>query len=147
MPERADVLRESVAGLLPYADELAGRFLERVIEREPELQPILEHAGRDRAVRAYSESFERVAENLDDTAYLEQFLVEAGKYHRGLGVYPEHMSVAMDALVSAVRETSGPVWTRALEDAWTHAAIGFLAYLQHGLVEDDPPAAPHGEIG
>ena len=133
MTAHLETVRASLQQLLPVSEELTKRFLTNLFDREPSLESILLGVNFPTIEHAMRKALVMILSNIDNPDFLESYLFEVGKKHRALGVEPQHLPLAMDALVYAVRETSGPYWTLELEEGWTDAAVMLLGYMQSGL--------------
>ncbi|MDT0681812.1 globin domain-containing protein [Roseicyclus sp. F158] len=49
-----------------------------------------------------------------------------GARHRGYGAQSEHYPVVASTLIATLKEASGPLWTKEMEEAWG-AVLGFVA--------------------
>jgi len=126
-------VRASLQQLMPLTEPLTKKFLNTIFDRDPSLESVLLQANFSSIEQALSKALVIVLGNLDNPSFLESYLVDVGRRHRELGIEPEHLPIAMDALVTAVREVSGPVWTLELEEGWTDTAVMLLGFMQAGM--------------
>ncbi len=144
MTVHLECVRASLQQLMPVTDQLTRKFLNNLFDREPSLEGILLQADVPTIEQALRKAMVLMAGNLDNQEFLQSYLFEVGRKHRSFGVEPQHLPLAMDALVTAVRETSGPVWTLELEEGWTDTAVMVLEYMQAGL-QSAPSPSPAGQ--
>lgn len=123
--EMVEIIRSSFAAVAPRADELTQLFygwLFRIAPETRELFPVTMELQRTRLLRALV----HVVQMVDRPDDLTTFLRQLGRDHRKFGVVGEHYDKVGEALLGALREIAGDLWTRPVADAWT-GAYGIVA--------------------
>ena len=114
------IIRTSFEAVAPRADELTQLFygwLFRIAPETRELFPVTMELQRTRLLRALI----HVVQMVDRPDELTVFLRQLGRDHRKFGVIGEHYDRVGQALLGAIGEIAGPLWTREVEDAWVGA--------------------------
>ena len=104
----------------PRADELTQLFygwLFRIAPETRELFPVTMELQRTRLLRALI----HVVQMVDRPDELSIFLRQLGRDHRKFGVIGEHYDRVGEALLGALGEIAGPLWTAEVKDAWVGA--------------------------
>ena len=133
MPAKNDIIQTSLEHLIPNMERVTEAFFTNLIKREPDLEAILRKTDRAVLQNALAKVFGLVVGNLENPEFLESYLYEVGRKHQALGIKKEHLPLALDALMFAVRDSSGPVWTHELEAAWTEMTVMLLDFMQRGM--------------
>ncbi|WP_342663157.1 FAD-binding oxidoreductase [Actinomycetospora chiangmaiensis] len=119
------IIRSSFEAVAPRADELTQLFygwLFRIAPETRELFPVTMELQRTRLLRALI----HVVQMVDRPDELSIFLRQLGRDHRKFGVIGEHYDRVGEALLGALGEIAGPLWTREVKDAWV-GAYGVVA--------------------
>lgn len=120
MSRIADTVRGSWALVEPHTEELTRFFYGLLFQNMPsarELFPIDMSTQRSRLFRALV----HVVQVVDRPDELDPFLAQLGRDHRKFAVTDDHYAALGVALVGAVQEFSGRVWTEDVRAAWTRA--------------------------
>jgi len=133
MPARNDIIKTSLEHLIPNIEQVTRTLFTNLFNREPDLEVIFLRTNWAALQNALAKVFGLVVGNLDNPDFLESYLYEVGQKHQALGIRKEHLPLALDALMFAVRDSSGPVWTHELEAAWTEMTVMLLDYMQRGM--------------
>ena len=118
-------IRTSFDAISHRTDELTSLFygwLFRIAPETRELFPVTMELQRTRLLRALV----HVVQMVDRPDELSIFLRQLGRDHRKFGVIGEHYDRVGEALLGALGEIAGPLWTREVEEAWT-GAYGIVA--------------------
>lgn len=128
----ARLLREHFESLRPHADGMVARFYEILFERHPEIRPMF--AKTDMAAQRvkFIETLERIVQHLEQPATVMSDLLVLGNSHVDYGVKASQYPLVCDAIVTAMKEASGPRWTPALEKAWRDAYAAVAEIMQRG---------------
>jgi hemoglobin-like flavoprotein len=111
------MLRASFAELRPHVGDLAARFYDRLFERTPALRSIF---SVDPAIQE-SVFVTELAVIVDSISRFDGFAArtrELGVRHATYGVTYEHYVTAGEALLAALGDTLGPMFTAELREAW-----------------------------
>jgi NAD(P)H-flavin reductase/hemoglobin-like flavoprotein len=114
------IIRSSFEAVAPRADELTQLFygwLFRIAPETRELFPVTMELQRTRLLRALI----HVVQMVDRPDELTVFLRQLGRDHRKFGVVGQHYDKVGEALLGALGEIAGPLWTREVSDAWVGA--------------------------
>nr|WP_308286190.1 globin domain-containing protein [Actinomycetospora soli] len=114
------IIRSSFEAVAPRADELTQLFygwLFRIAPETRELFPVTMELQRTRLLRALI----HVVQMVDRPDELSVFLRQLGRDHRKFGVIGEHYDRVGEALLGALGEIAGPLWTAEVKDAWVGA--------------------------
>ena len=125
--DMVETIRTSFDAVSHRSDELTQLFyglLFRIAPETRELFPVTMELQRTRLLRALV----HVVQMVDRPDDLSIFLRQLGRDHRKFGVVGEHYDKVGEALLGALREIAGPIWTREVEDAWT-GAYGIVSQL------------------
>lgn len=118
--ETVAIIRSSFAAVAHRADELTQLFyglLFRIAPETRELFPVTMELQRTRLLRALV----HVVQMVDRPDELTTFLRQLGRDHRKFGVVGEHYDRVGEALLGALAEIAGELWTTEVERAWTGA--------------------------
>jgi NAD(P)H-flavin reductase/hemoglobin-like flavoprotein len=114
------IIRSSFEAVAPRADELTQLFygwLFRIAPETRELFPVTMELQRTRLLRALI----HVVQMVDRPDELSIFLRQLGRDHRKFGVIGEHYDRVGEALLGALGEIAGPLWTAEVKNAWIGA--------------------------
>jgi NAD(P)H-flavin reductase len=114
------IIRSSFEAVAPRADELTQLFygwLFRIAPETRELFPVTMELQRTRLLRALI----HVVQMVDRPDELTVFLRQLGRDHRKFGVIGEHYDKVGQALLGAIGEIAGPLWTPEIQQAWVGA--------------------------
>lgn len=110
-------IRASFDAISSRTDELTKLFygwLFRIAPETRDLFPVTMELQRTRLLRALIHFIQMI----DRPDELSIFLRQLGRDHRKFGVIGEHYDKMGEALIGAVKETSGPRWSPEIEHAW-----------------------------
>jgi nitric oxide dioxygenase len=141
MNEHIDLVRKSFERLSPEMDRVGERFFENLLSRDNSLKTIIDRADRATLRSTLGSGLTAVIANLDRPLVLESILYEIGRRHRMVGVRPDQLGIALDALLFAVRDVYAGEWDSDLESAWVDAATVIMDHMQRGLQNVRPPKA------
>jgi NAD(P)H-flavin reductase/hemoglobin-like flavoprotein len=129
------LIRESYAQVQPRAEDVIRFFYAMLFVIAPTTRELFAanmQVQRSRFVRALV----YIVQNLDRPEKLVPFLRQLGRDHRKFGVLPQHYDAMGTALVSALKQYAGPVWTPQVEQAWRDA-YGLIAKTMREAAEAD----------
>lgn len=115
------LLRWSFDQVRPRAQELVERFYALLLERFPELRPMFARTNMAEQKGKLIQALAFVVANLERPGALKDALGRLGGKHAGYGVRPEHYVMVGDALLDALAEIAGPLWTDELRAEWAGA--------------------------
>ncbi len=114
------LLEVSLRTLEPKSDALADALFASLIGERPELEALFPN-DLDAHKRRFLVGLSTLIGSLRRPEKLEACLEELSVRHATAGVRPEHYPLFRSALLSALREVTGPAWTPALALAWASA--------------------------
>ncbi|MBK8249681.1 MAG: PAS domain-containing protein [Gemmatimonadetes bacterium] len=115
------LLRGSLAALAPRGEELTATFYRLLFERYPAVKPLFAHVDLGEQQKKLLQSIAVVVANADRPKRLAGVARALGARHVAYGAEPAHYDAVGECLIAALRAVAGPLWTRALEGAWTRA--------------------------
>lgn len=128
----ARLLREHFESLRPHGDGMVARFYEILFARHPDLKPMFARVSMAEQRKKFIETLERIVEHLEKPAEVMSDLLVLGNSHVDYGVRAEQYGPVCDALVEAMKETSGDRWTPAIEKAWRDAYAAVAEIMKKG---------------
>ena len=123
-PDSIARLRRSFAEISTEPRVLASRFYHELFTAAPGLRPLFP-ADMTSLQGHFEAALALVIKNLEDVAILHDSLRDLGVQHIHWGAKPEDYFTVREALVRAIRSSSG-MWDAQLEADW-HAAITAIA--------------------
>jgi NAD(P)H-flavin reductase/hemoglobin-like flavoprotein len=133
------LIRESYAQVQPRAEEVAQFFYAMLFAIAPATRELFAanmQVQRSRFFRALV----HIVQNFDRPDELVPFLQQLGRDHRKFGVLAQHYDAMGTALVTALKQYAGPVWTPQVEKAWSDA-YGLIAKTMREAAEAEPSPA------
>jgi len=118
IPEHEALIRTTWAAVSPRAAALVDRFYEALFEISPESRALFDHTDRGALERKFLATLDELVRVLDDPERLVSVLGPLGRRHGGYGVEPGHYRAAWSALLVALRDIAGEVFTADAEQAW-----------------------------
>ena len=139
------LIRSSFAVVAPRSEEVARHFYATLFSQAPatrDLFPVNMEVQRSRLLRALV----HVVQMVDRPDELVPFLEQLGRDHRKFGVLAEHYDAVGTALLSAVSEFAGPVWTPAVAKAWTESYATVASAMRTAAAAERGPATWLGRV-
>ena len=140
-PEHESLVRTTWAAAAPHAAVLVERFYRNLFEASPESRVLFIHADRESLEQKFRMTLEELVRVLDDPERLVSVLSPLGRRHGGYHVEPAHYEAAAGALLAALRETCGPMFTDEAEAAWRDLYNLVAAVMIRGASHPEPRAA------
>jgi hemoglobin-like flavoprotein len=104
------VIVQTTFGQIADADRLASRFYARLFEIDPSTQPLFTHDMTEQRQKLI-QTIAVVVNALDDLSPIIPAIQSLGKRHVSYGVQPEHWHSVGSALLWALEDAFGPVFT------------------------------------
>ena len=117
-PEHEALVRTTWAAAAPNAAVLVERFYRNLFETSPESKALFIHGDRESLEQKFRLTLDELVRVLDDPERLVSVLGPLGRRHGSYHVEPAHYEAAAGALLTALRETCGPMFTDEAEAAW-----------------------------
>jgi NAD(P)H-flavin reductase/hemoglobin-like flavoprotein len=133
------LVRESFAAVEPMTEKVAEFFYATLFAIAPatrEMFPINMQVQRSRLLRALV----HVVQMVDRPDDLIPFLRQLGRDHRKFGVVASHYEAVGMALLAAVKQYAGRVWTDEVERAWAEAYTIMARAMLEAASADEGPA-------
>ena len=128
---------QTIKTVLPHlqarGDQIAKTFLTDLLKRDPSLERIFAGTQEEVRQRLIVGFLTTVGENLANESLLGRYLQKLGRQARQHAVRGEHLSIAADAMLFALRDACGPTWSAELEKVWFEALVTTIQYVQEGL--------------
>ncbi|MGA7121281.1 MAG: PAS domain-containing protein [Polyangiaceae bacterium] len=157
------LVQSSFDAMAPHAGELADRFFAKIAEASPEVRCMF-RGGTSAEKNELIDALAAVVHAANRPASVKPAVRALGARHRASGATRENEAAARAALLSAMAETAGALWTKNVEAAW-NAACEWIAETMHDNAGDmamgeqtgrestknnghsvHPPAAVHGDV-
>lgn len=118
------------------ADQLASRFYTRLFEIDPSTQALFTHDMADQRQKLM-QTIAIVVNSLDNLSPIIPAIQSLGKRHVAYGVKPQHWESVGSALLWALEDAFGPLFTSDVRDAWA-TAYGLIAQTAQAATEEQP---------
>ncbi|MBX7552751.1 globin domain-containing protein [Streptomyces sp. NPDC004232] len=141
------LIRRTMAEIAPIADQVTSYFYALLFVRHPELRELFP-AAMDVQRERLLKSLLKVAEHVDDTEVLTDYLRNLGRGHRKYGTRAEHYPVLGECLLGALSAYAAAVWTPETEAAWVRAYTKMSQAMIDAAAMDElrAPAWWHAEV-
>jgi len=116
-PEQIDLVEKTLAAAAPVMTEIAAAFYDALFAADPFVAELFQNDPAERRAKFAEELHVLVV----SIRHLDDFLAEAqalGVRHMTYGVRAAHYRVARDALLRALADALGSMWTPDVEEAW-----------------------------
>jgi NAD(P)H-flavin reductase/hemoglobin-like flavoprotein len=142
---RVRLIRESWAAVEDRTEQMGRVFYATLFRIAPEardLFPVNMEVQRSRLMRALV----HVVQMVDRPDELVPFLEQLGRDHRKFGVVAEHYDAVGEALIHAIGEHAGEVWTPEVHAAWTDAYDAVATRMRTAAHAERGPASWLGRV-
>ncbi len=133
------LIRESYAQVAPRAEEATRFFYAMLFAIAPATRELFA-ANMEVQRSRFWRALVHIVQNVDRPDELVPFLDQLGRDHRKFGVLAQHYDAMGTALVTALKQYAGPVWTPQVEKAWRDA-YGLIARTMQEAAEAEPDPA------
>lgn len=120
-PERARLVRENWAQLLPLVPRVADTFYRRLFELDPSARHLFRGVRHEEQVEKLMHAITAIVAMLESPEELIPELSRLGQRHQQYGVTDRNYDILGDALLGTLRTTTGADWNPELQDAWLEA--------------------------
>lgn len=117
----AELLRESFDLIAPRKDEFGEAFYERLFEEYPATRTFFANTDIKKQAQTLVATLALVVTGVEKGENLAPSLRNLGKRHETYGVRPGHYTIVGEVLIETFKDTLGPQWTPAFQDAWVQA--------------------------
>lgn len=129
--ESVERVQRSHQQVVAQAGIFSAAFYVHLFELEPQLRPLFP-ADLTRLQAHFEAALSMVVDNLSDTEKLDRLLRDLGAQHLGFGAQPHHYFVVRQALVAALRDQAGDLWSQELEADWMRAISLVSSFMLQG---------------
>lgn len=133
-PDQIDLVQASYEQLLPMADALAERFYARLFELSPELRPLFPDDMASQRHKLMS-TLDAAVVSLWRIEALSPTLGALGRRHVDYGTQPQHYELVGAAMLGAIGESLGPIYTPEVAEAWEAAYALISSAMLAGATE------------
>ena len=126
------LLRESFASVAPHGERLMDVFYQELFDRYPGVKPLFTKTDMKAQKKKLLQALSFVIKNLDQPEEMGAVLRELGRKHAGFGAKIEHYPAVGEALIFALRKTSGGQWRKEMEPAWLDAYLAVASLMKEG---------------
>lgn len=133
-PDQIDLVQATYEQLLPMADALAERFYARLFELSPELRSLFPADMASQRHKLMS-TVDAAVVSLWRIESVSPALAALGRRHLEYGALPAHYELVGAALLGAIGESLGPIYTPEVEEAWEAAYTLISSTMLAGAVE------------
>ncbi|KOT47978.1 MULTISPECIES: globin domain-containing protein [Streptomyces] len=130
------IIRRTLDEIGSVADKVTSYFYALLFVRHPDLRALFPAAmdtQRDRLFKALLTS----VKNVDDTAYLTEYLSHLGRGHRKYGTLPGHYPAVGECLLTALARYASSTWGPEAEAAWVRAYTKISQIMIDAAAEDE----------
>ena len=117
-PKHIEIVRHTFDQLRPMSHSVAALFYKQLFELDPSVEHLF-HSDMRVQGRKLMEMLTIIIEELDHAERLSPRIQSLGKRHVHYGVLPVHYTTVGTALLGALEEGLGDVFTDATRAAWT----------------------------
>jgi NAD(P)H-flavin reductase/hemoglobin-like flavoprotein len=129
------LIRESYAQVQPRSEEVIRFFYAMLFAIAPATRELFA-ANMEVQRSRFSRALTHIVQHVDRPEELVPFLRQLGRDHRKFGVLAQHYDAMGTALVTALKQYAGSVWTPEVEKAWLDA-YGLIAKTMQEAAEAD----------
>lgn len=121
-----DVIESTFKLIAPRADQLAGRFYDRLFMDFPAVKPLFANTDDAAQRQKLIASLVFIVENLRNPDKLTEYLENLGERYAAYGAEVGHYPAVGQTLLLTVAEFVGDAWTPEAANAWKEA-VGAVA--------------------
>ena len=114
-----EIVEESFSFLAAKGDLLATRFFERLLQDNPEMEPLFKGVSIGGQQKKFFASLVLIVQSLKQPEVLEDYMRSLGARHFNYGVTIEHYPVFINTLLAVMADLSGEKWTTEIDEAWS----------------------------
>ena len=140
-PDQIMLVQISFGAVLPFADETAEAFYQRLFELDPSLRPMFKN-NIELQKRKLISSLVLIIKNLQRPDVFLHKVQNLGRTHVGYGVQPHHYELVGTALLYALEQRIGPDFTPEVKAAWVSAYTLLADVMQTAALEKQPVTQP-----
>ena len=125
-PEQIDLVRTTWTHVAPIAEQAASLFYNRLFELDPAIKPMFASSNLKVEKRKLMQTIGIAVKHLHRFDEIVPMVHDLGKRHAGYGVQQCHYDTVGEALLWALEEGLGELFTHQVRDAWA-ATYSILA--------------------
>jgi len=111
---------------------MVATFYQILFTRHPEIGKMFANTHMEEQRRKFFATLDELIRHLEEPDKTMADLLLLGNNHIDYGVRGEHYPVVCDALVEAMKQTAGPIWTAEVEQAWRDAYAAVSDIMKKG---------------
>ncbi len=139
-PAQIITVQTTFGTILPFADEMATTFYQRLFSLDPSLRAMFEN-DLDSQRRKLISSLVLVIKNLQHPELFLDKVQNLGRAHVGYGVQAHHYELVGEALLFAIAQRLGEAFTPEVKAAWAAAYTLLATVMQMAANELQPLGA------
>lgn len=137
-PEQIIIVQATFGTVLPFADETAETFYNRLFDLDPSLRAMFKHDLESQRRKLIS-SLVLVIKNLQRPEVFLHKIQNLGRAHASYGVQPYHYDLVGESLLYAIAQRLGEDFTLEVKAAWVEAYALLANAMQTAI--DEPSSA------
>jgi len=138
------LLRETFDALRPRGDAMVASFYQILFSRHPEIRAMFGKTNMEEQRKKFFATLDELIRHLEEPDKTMADLLMLGNHHLDYGVRNEQYALVCDALVQAMKENAGAMWTPEVEQAWRDAYAKVADIMKKGAALRRPTGKPPG---
>jgi len=126
------LLRETFEALRPRGDAMVASFYSILFSRHPEISQMFGRTNMEEQRKKFFATLDELIHHLEEPDKTMADLLVLGNHHLDHGVKNEQYPLVCDALVEAMKQNAGPIWTPEVEQAWRDAYAAVADIMKKG---------------
>ncbi len=117
-PNQARLIQSSWNMIEPIIDTAAVLFYNRLFEIDPTVKPLFANSDMNQQRDKLLDTLNLAVQNVDQIEHMAESLADLGKRHANYGVEDQHYETVRAALLWALGQGLGDLFTPEVRDAW-----------------------------
>jgi nitric oxide dioxygenase len=132
MKLNVQLLRETFDALRPQGDAIVASFYSILFTRHPEIGKMFAKTNMEEQRKKFFATLDELIHHLEEPDKTMADLLVLGNHHLDYGVKNEQYPLVCDALVEAMKQHAGALWTAEVEKAWRDAYATVADFMKKG---------------
>ena len=132
MKLNVQLLRKSFEALRPRGDAMVTSFYSILFTRHPDIGKMFKNTNMEEQRKKFFATLDELIRHLEEPDKTMADLLLLGNHHIDYGVRNEQYPLVCDALVEAMKQNAGPIWTAEVEQAWRDAYAAVSDIMKKG---------------
>ena len=132
------LLRDSFEALRPHGDAMVARFYSILFSRYPEIEKMFVKTNMEEQRKKFFSTLDELVKHLEEPDKTMADLLILGNHHLDHNVKNEQYPVVCDALIEAMKQSAGAMWTPEIENAWRDAYATVADIMKRGAALRKP---------